>query len=68
MFRRALLAALFLPGCAMAQPTLQDPPAAAYHLRAWPLIYGTILTTAVAVLVGLVFSLFSAARAPEARA
>ena len=40
--------------------TGQDPPAAAYHLRAWPLVYGTILTTAVSVVVGLVFSLFAA--------
>jgi len=40
--------------------TGQDPPAAAYHLRAWPLIYGTLLTTGVAVVVGLAFSLFSA--------
>jgi phosphate transport system permease protein len=40
--------------------TGQDPPAAAYHLRAWPLIYGTILTTTVAVVVGLAFSLFAA--------
>jgi phosphate transport system permease protein len=40
--------------------TGQDPPDAAYHLRAWPLIYGTLLTTAVAVVVGLVFSVFSA--------
>jgi phosphate ABC transporter permease protein PstC len=40
--------------------TGQDPPAAAYHLRAWPLVYGTLLTTGVAVVVGLAFSLFSA--------
>jgi phosphate ABC transporter permease protein PstC len=40
--------------------TGQDPPAAAYHLRAWPLVYGTLLTTGASVLVGLVFSLFSA--------
>jgi phosphate transport system permease protein len=40
--------------------TGQNPPAAAYHLRAWPLIYGTLLTTGVAVVVGLVFSLFAA--------
>ena len=29
MFRRTLLAALLLPGCAVAQPVLQDPPARA---------------------------------------
>jgi len=40
--------------------TGQDPPEAAYHLRAWPLIYGTLVTTGVAVVVGLVFSVFSA--------
>jgi phosphate transport system permease protein len=31
-----------------------------YEIRAWPLIWGTILTTGGAVLFGLVFSLFSA--------
>jgi len=40
--------------------TGQHPPDAAYHLRAWPLVYGTLLTTGVAVLVGLVFSVLSA--------
>jgi phosphate transport system permease protein len=40
--------------------TGQDPPASAYHLRAWPMVYGTLLTTSVSVVVGLVFSLFSA--------
>jgi phosphate transport system permease protein len=40
--------------------TGQNPPDAAYHLRAWPLIYGTLLTTGVAVVVGLAFSVFSA--------
>jgi phosphate ABC transporter permease protein PstC len=32
------------------------PQAADYHLRAWPLIWATILTTGLAVLVGIVFS------------
>ncbi|HST56627.1 MAG TPA: ABC transporter permease subunit [Solirubrobacteraceae bacterium] len=36
------------------------PPAAAYHLRAWPLVYGTLLSTGFAVLFGLVFALLSA--------
>jgi phosphate ABC transporter permease protein PstC len=36
------------------------PPAADYHLRAWPLIWATILTTGLAVLVGLVFSTLAA--------
>ncbi len=26
-----------------------NPPAAVFHLRAWPLIYGTLLTTGIAV-------------------
>jgi phosphate transport system permease protein len=34
-------------------------PAAVYHLRAWPLIYGTLLTSAIAVLLGLVISVLS---------
>jgi phosphate ABC transporter permease protein PstC len=40
--------------------TGQDPPASAYHLRAWPLVYGTIVTTGLAVVLGLVFSVLSA--------
>lgn len=40
--------------------TGQDPPDSAYHLRAWPLVYGTLLTTGVAVVIGLAFSIFSA--------
>jgi phosphate transport system permease protein len=40
--------------------TGQHPPQSAYHLRAWPLIYGTLVTTGVAVIVGLVFSIFAA--------
>ncbi|HST55770.1 MAG TPA: phosphate ABC transporter permease subunit PstC [Solirubrobacteraceae bacterium] len=31
-----------------------------YHLRAWPLLWGTILTTGLAVLIGIVFSTFAA--------
>jgi phosphate transport system permease protein len=31
-----------------------------YHLRAWPLLWGTILTTGFAVLIGLAFSLLAA--------
>ncbi len=27
-------------------------PPSAYHLRAWPLVYGTLLTTAIAVVLG----------------
>ncbi|MCW3041393.1 MAG: phosphate transporter permease subunit PstC [Solirubrobacterales bacterium] len=40
--------------------TSRTPPATAYHLKAWPLVYGTLLTTLVAVAVGLVFAVFSA--------
>ena len=29
------------------------PAAAVFHLRAWPLIYGTLLSTAIAVVLGL---------------
>ena len=29
-----------------------NPPASAFHLRAWPLVYGTLLTTAIAVVLG----------------
>lgn len=35
------------------------PPASLYHLRAWPLIYGTLLTTSVAVALALVLALLS---------
>jgi phosphate transport system permease protein len=32
-----------------------------YTIRAWPLIYATILTTGLAVIIGLVFAIFAAA-------
>jgi phosphate transport system permease protein len=35
------------------------PSAAIYHLRAWPIIYGTVLTAGVAVLLGLVIAILS---------
>ncbi|MCW2995890.1 MAG: binding-protein-dependent transport system inner rane component [Conexibacter sp.] len=35
------------------------PPAADYHLRAWPLVWGTILTTGLAVVFGLIFALLA---------
>ena len=41
------------------QNTTQHPPPSAYHLRAWPLIYGTILTTGAAVILALAISIFS---------
>ena len=36
-----------------------NAPASAYHLRAWPLLYGTLLTTGVAVVLAFGLSLFS---------
>ena len=41
------------------QATGPNPPASAYYFRAWPLIYGTIIITAPAVLLGLVISILS---------
>jgi phosphate transport system permease protein len=35
------------------------PPASDFHLRAWPLLWGTILTTGLAVVFGLVFALLA---------
>ncbi len=40
--------------------TVANPPASAYHLRAWPLIYGTLLTAGFAVILGLIISLLTA--------
>ena len=36
------------------QATSVNPPASAYHLRAWPLVYGTLLSTGIAVVLGVV--------------
>ncbi len=41
------------------QATSVNPPASAYHLRAWPIIYGTILTTGIAVVLGVVIAVLS---------
>jgi phosphate transport system permease protein len=35
------------------QATSVTPPASAFHLTAWPLVYGTLLSTALAVALGL---------------
>jgi phosphate transport system permease protein len=35
------------------------PPASAYHMRAWPLIWGTIVTTVPAVLLGMAVAVLS---------
>jgi ABC-type phosphate transport system permease subunit len=36
-----------------------NAPAAVYHLRAWPLIYGTVLTSAIAVVLGMTIAVLS---------
>ncbi|HTA15297.1 MAG TPA: ABC transporter permease [Solirubrobacteraceae bacterium] len=36
-----------------------NPPASAYHVRVWPVIYGTLLTTAIAVALALPIALLS---------
>jgi phosphate transport system permease protein len=36
-----------------------NPAAAVFHLRAWPLIYGTLITSAIAVVLGLAIALLS---------
>jgi phosphate transport system permease protein len=41
------------------QATGPNPPASAFHLRAWPLIYGTLLTAVVAVFFGLIIAVLS---------
>jgi ABC-type phosphate transport system permease subunit len=41
------------------QATGVNAPASAYHLRAWPLVYGTLLSTAVAVVLALGIAVLS---------
>jgi phosphate transport system permease protein len=41
------------------QDTSVNPPASAFFLRAWPVIYGTLLTTAIAVVLGLAVAVLS---------
>jgi len=41
------------------QATSVNPPPSAFHLLAWPLIYGTLLTTVIAVVLGLAIAVFS---------
>lgn len=36
-----------------------NPPPSVYQLRAWPLIYGTLLTSAIAVVLGLLIAVLS---------
>ena len=41
------------------QASSANPPASAFHLRAWPLIYGTVLTTVIAVILGLAIAILA---------
>ena len=41
------------------QATSVNPPASAYHLNAWPLVYGTLLTTSIAIVLGTVIAVLS---------
>ena len=41
------------------QATSVHPPASAYHFRAWPLVYGTLLTTVFSVVFAFVVSVFA---------
>ncbi len=41
------------------QATGVNPPASAFHLNAWPLVYGTLLTTGIAVLLGVAIAVLS---------
>jgi ABC-type phosphate transport system permease subunit len=41
------------------QATSVNAPAAAFHFRAWPLIYGTLLTTVIAVVLALIVAVLS---------
>jgi phosphate transport system permease protein len=44
---------------AKMQETGTSPPASAYYFRAWPFIYGTIIVTLPAVVMGLVIAILS---------
>jgi phosphate transport system permease protein len=41
------------------QATSVRPPPSAFYLRAWPIIYGTLLTTVIAVALGLVIAVLA---------
>jgi phosphate transport system permease protein len=41
------------------QATSSNPPASAFHLNAWPLVYGTLVTTTVAVVLGVAIAVLS---------
>lgn len=44
---------------AAMQETGAHPPASAYHFHAWPVVYGTLLTSGLAVALALPLALFS---------
>lgn len=41
------------------QAASNHPPASAYYFRAWPLIWGTVITTVPAILLGLAIAILS---------
>jgi phosphate transport system permease protein len=41
------------------QESSANPPASAFHLRAWPLIYGTLLTSVIAVVLGIAIAILA---------
>jgi len=41
------------------QATGVNPPASAFHLNAWPLVYGTLLTTSIAIVLGVGIAVLS---------
>jgi phosphate transport system permease protein len=41
------------------QATSVNPPASAFHLNAWPLLYGTLVSTGIAVVLGVVIAVLS---------
>jgi phosphate transport system permease protein len=44
---------------ATMQATGVNPPASAFHLNAWPLVYGTLLSTGIAVVLGVTLAVLS---------
>ncbi len=44
---------------AQMQAASVHPAASDYHLRAWPIIYGTLITTGIAVVLGLAIAVLS---------
>jgi phosphate transport system permease protein len=44
---------------ATMQATSLNPPASAFHLNAWPLVYGTLLSTGIAVVLGVALAVLS---------